>query len=138
MCGGGVDVVDVEDHAGESLVEDARRNLVGGLPGAQAVFDGAEGAHGKRAEPERHRKGDRSCADGQKSDRDEQAAAAHAERAHGDQFAIGRQSSERDEHADQDAHRQRETENAGKCGKEQNADGGPGSGVAHHQIHQTH
>ncbi len=45
-CGRGVDIVDVEDQAGETLVKDARRNLEGSLSGAQTVFQGAEGAHG--------------------------------------------------------------------------------------------
>ncbi len=38
-CGGGIDVIYVEDHSGESFIEDARSHLIGSLPGAQAVFD---------------------------------------------------------------------------------------------------
>ena len=49
-----------------------------------------------------------------KHQRHEQSTATHAESAHGDQFAIGGHAAEGDEHTDEDAHWQRETENAGK------------------------
>ncbi len=69
--GGRVDIVHVEDEAWEALVEHPRRNLEGSLPGAQAVFQHAEGAHGQGPEPERHAKSDQGCAHGENADGDQ-------------------------------------------------------------------
>ena len=54
---------------------------------------------------------------GQDSDGNHQAAATHAQCAHGDEFAIGGQAAEGDEHADQNADGQSEAENRGKRGE---------------------
>src|ERR1700691_461007 len=89
MSGGGVNVIDVENHLGKAFVEDARGDLIGSLAGAQAVFDAPEFANGKRSEPEGHRKGNRSSSNSDHADRNQQSPAAHAQRAHGDQLTVG-------------------------------------------------
>src|SRR6202171_2762487 len=86
--GGRIDIVNVEDEVWEALVEDTRCNLEGSLPSAQAVFQGAESAHGQGPEPERHAKSDQCCAPGENADGDQYPAASEAEGRHGDALAI--------------------------------------------------
>ena len=51
---GGVDVLNVEHHAGEVLVEDARLNLERGLPRRELAFDGVKSRQRHGAEHQRH------------------------------------------------------------------------------------
>ncbi len=74
----GGDIVDVEDHVGKTLVEDARLHLKRNLRGDEAGFDVAKGTEAPRGEDDSHEQGEHSTGNGEKADGEEDAFAADA------------------------------------------------------------
>ncbi len=121
-CAAGGDVVDVENHVRESLIEDAGLNLKGDLGGDQTALDVAKGAEGEWREPEGHEESESSAEDGEYADGEENAFAADAESGDGDDFAVHGHTAETEENADQDGHGDGEDEKAGDEAEEEAED----------------
>ena len=74
----GGDVVDVEDHVGKTLVEDAWLHLKRNLRGDETGFDVAKSAEAPRGEDDGHEQGEHSTGNGEKANGKEDAFAADA------------------------------------------------------------
>src|SRR5580692_12218405 len=81
-------VVDVQNHFGETLVEDSGLHREGSLGSEQIGLEATVFVIGHRAEPERHAKRDESAGDGENAHGQENAAAADAQSRQGDDLAV--------------------------------------------------
>ena len=133
----GGDIVDIENHVGKPLVEDARLYLERNLRSDEAGFDVAEGAEAARGEDYGHEKGENRTGNGEKADGEEDAFAADAEGSEGDDFAIHGHSAETEEDADEHGHGNGENEDAGNDAEEKSEDLRAGARVADEKFHEA-
>jgi len=131
----GGNVVDVQNHVREALVEHAGLNEERDLGLDEAGFDFAEGVQAARSEPEAHGGGEDGAEDGEDTDGNEHALAADAERGEGDDFAVHGHAAESEEDTDEDGHGDGEDENAGKDGEEESGNLCAGAGMADKNFH---
>ena len=125
----GGDVVNVEDHVREALIEDAGLDEEGDLGADEATFDVAEGAKRERGKPEGHEEGKGSAEDGKDADGEEDTFAADAEGGDGDDFAVHGHAAKTEENAHEDGHGDGEDEQTGDEAEEELEDLRPGTGV---------
>lgn len=133
----GGEVVDVEDHARETLVEDARLDGERELGGNEGRFESASGAKRERGEPKSHEESEGGAEDSQYADGEENALAAEAEGAKSDDFTVHGHTAEAEEHTDEDGHGEGENEDAGKDAKKKSGDLGSGARVADEDLHEA-
>ena len=131
------DVVDVENHAGKTLVENAGLNLKRDLGSEQGAFNGAEGAKAERGQPESHHESKSRAKHGKNPNRKKNALAADAESGKSDDFAVHGHAAKAEQDANEDGHGDGEDENAGDDEEEEVNDLGARAGVADEELHET-
>ena len=134
----GGDIVDIENHVGEALVEDAWLHLEGDLRGDEVGFNVAESAKAARGEDDSHKECENRADDSENAHREENALAADAEGREGDDFAVHGHATKAEQDADQDGHREGKDKNAGDDAEEKQQDLRAGTRVAHEEFHQAH
>ena len=117
------------------FVEDARLNRVGRLGQEQTLFQALQGAYRGRAKPEGQHKSAKAAGDGDESDGTQQAAQADPRSVERDDFAIGGEAAEADQHADQHGHRDGEGQDGRQRAEKNQRNGENAAGMADHQIH---
>ena len=133
----GGNVVDIKDHVGEALVEDAGLHLKRNLRSDQAGFDVAEGAEAARGEHDGHEQRESRAYNGENADGEEDAFAADAEGSERDDFAVHGHAAEAKKDADEHGHGNGEDEDAGNNAQEENENLRAGTGVADEKFHQA-
>ena len=133
----GGNVIDVQDCAGEALVEDAGLNLERNLRGDEFGFDIAEGVQAERGEPQGHDCGEDRAENGENTDGKQDAFAADAQGGEGDDFAVHGHAAEAEEDADEDGHRDCENQDARQNAEKKQADLAAGAGVTDEDFHKA-
>ena len=133
----GGNIVQIQDHVREALVEDARLNLEGDLRGDEVGFDVAEIAEAEGCEVGGHEQGEQRADEGDYADGDEDASAADAQGGESDDFAVHGHAAEAEHDADENGHGNSEDEHAGENAGEELGDLRAGAGMADEEFHEA-
>ena len=130
----GAHVLHIENKVLEVLVEDARLNLVGGLRGLQCLLHLQDGLVGARSDIEGVGQPEQRAGDGHDGSDAHKVADAQAGGAHGDDFAVGGQPAEPQQHAHQHRHGNGDLEEVGQREEKNLHHVGERGAVADHHL----
>ena len=119
------------------LVEYARLNRVGRLGQQQAFFQALQGANRRGAQPEGQHQRAEAAGERHASNGNQQTAQADARSMQRDDFAVGGEPTQADQHPDQHRHRDGEGQHGRQRTQKYQRDGEHAAGMADHQIHQA-